>query len=846
MYAAVVFDIPLQKAFAYAVPPALAASVQPGQMVEAPFRTTVQAGIILALHDHIEIADPKTLTALLHPEPVLSEQQIALARWMSATSLTHIGMCVWSLLPPGMMMARDVRVTLRDAAAAQGKLEQEIVALLQKRGSLQGKQLDLALPGRNWRAAVDDLARVGAVEKVPFLLPPRARPRQVQVAALAIPPAQIDTALAKVRNPDALLRILHLLMRERGTVDIGVIYAQADATLADLKRLQKHGLIALGAREVIRDSLAGREFVPSYAPTLTPEQSQAWDRIEEAIRTRSFPADRALRREQGHEAGVPGRAFLIQGVTGSGKTELYLRAIGRTLALGRDAIYLVPEIALTAQTVQRVAARFPGEVAVVHSKLSEGERFDTWRRARQGEVHVVVGARSALFTPLRDVGLIILDEEHDSSYQQGGEQQPPQYHARAVAEEMARLNDAVVLLGSATPSLETRYRAEQGEIERLVLPTRIHAHQMRIREQEVQTGLRARYERADAPEAMSIGLPVVDVVDMRVELKAGNTSIFSRALHSEMAGVLARREQALLLMNRRGQATYVFCRECGYVANCPRCDTPLTHHRESQVLRCHHCGHTQTAPTECPACGSKRIKFFGAGTQQVEAAVKAAFPTARVLRWDADSATTPGAHEAILQHFIDHYADIIVGTQMIAKGLDLPLVTLVGVISADVSLNLPDFRASERSFQLLTQMAGRAGRGLLGGRVIVQTYEPEHYVIQAAAAHDVEGFYKRELNYRRELGYPPFRRLARMVFSHAQEGRARADAERAAGVLLRHIRQHDFAATDLIGPAPCFFARVDTRYRWHLLVRSPDPVEVLRGLDLPSDWHLEIDPVDTL
>jgi primosomal protein N' (replication factor Y) len=835
--------------FAYAVPSALEGKILPGQMVEAPFRTTVQAGIVLALHEHAEIADLKALTAILHPEPVLSDLQIALARWMSAQSLTPIGMCVWSFLPPGMMMARDVRVTLRDAALARGALEKEILALLEKRGTLQGRQLDLALPGRNWRAAVDDLARAGAVDKVPFLLPARARPKQVQVAALAIPPAQIDDLLAKLRNPETPRRILNLLARERGQVDVGVIYAQADAALTDLKRLQKHGLIVLGARESLRDSLAGREFVPSYAPALTPEQAVAWEKISAAIRARGenlTPSPVSVRGEgdQGGEAG--GKTFLLQGVTGSGKTELYLRAIGATLAQGRDAIYLVPEIALTAQTVQRVAARFPGEAAIVHSKLSDGERYDTWRRARAGEVHIAVGARSAIFTPLRDVGLIILDEEHDTSYQQGGEQLPPHYHARAVAEEMARLNDAVVLLGSATPALETRYRAEQGQIERLLLPTRIHAHRQRIHEQELQMGIRARYVRAPAPEAMSIDLPPVDVVDMRAELKAGNTSIFSRALQEQIAGVLARKEQALLLMNRRGQSTYVFCRECGYVATCPRCDTPLTHHRDAEALRCHHCGHTQPAPGVCPACGSKRIKYFGAGTQQVEAAVKAAFPTARVLRWDADSATTPGAHEAILQHFIDQYADIIVGTQMIAKGLDLPMVTLVGVVSADISLNLPDFRAAERSFQLLTQMAGRAGRGLLGGRVIVQSYEPDHYVIRAAAAHDTEGFYAREIAYRRELGYPPFRRLARLVFAHPQEGHARAEAERAAGMLMRHIRQHDLVATELIGPAPCFFARVDNRYRWHLMLRSPDPVEVLRGLELPPDWNVEIDPVDTL
>ena len=537
--------------------------------------------------------------------------------------------------------------------------------------------------------------------------------------------------------------------------------------------------------------------------------------------------------------------FLLHGVTGSGKTELYLRAIELTLALGRSAIFLVPEIALTPQTVRRVAARFPGRTAVVHSGLGEGERYDTWRRARDGLVQVVVGARSALFTPLQDIGLIVLDEEHDASYKQSPPILPPYYHARELAEEMMRRNSGVVIVGSATPDIETTYRVERGEIEKLELPRRIMGHRVRIGEQAERAGVLARYRAGDY-DAVMIDLPPVQVIDMRDELKQGNVSIFSRSLQHAVADVLDRREQAILFLNRRGQSTYVFCRDCGYVATCPRCDTPLTHHRLGSALRCHRCGFMQPEPEICPNCQSKRIKFFGAGTQQVEQALGEMFPRARVVRWDSDTADSADAHEAILQRFIDRKADIMVGTQMVAKGLDLPLVTLVGVVSADIGLAMPDFRAGERTFQLLTQVAGRAGRGVLGGRVILQTYQPDHYAITAASKHDYALFYEREIAYRRNLGYPPFRRFVRILFRFPNETQAQHEAERAAAILSKRLEALDMTGTELIGPAPCFFTRENNIFRWQLLLRGPDPTPALEGLDIPKGWYVDVDPVEVL
>ncbi len=343
-----------------------------------------------------------------------------------------------------------------------------------------------------------------------------------------------------------------------------------------------------------------------------------------------------------------------------------------------------------------------------------------------------------------------------------------------------------------------------------------------------------------------IDLPPVQVIDMRDQLKQGNTSIFSLPLQQAITEVLERREQAILFLNRRGQSTYVFCRDCGYIATCPRCDTPLTYHRQGSALRCHRCGFQQPEPQICPECGSKRIKYFGAGTQQVEQALVEQFPRARVVRWDSDTASSAEAHEAIMQRFVERRADIMVGTQMVAKGLDLPLVTLVGVVSADIGLAMPDFRAGERTFQLLTQVAGRAGRGLLGGKVILQTYQPDHYAIQAASKHDYATFYQHEIAYRHDLGYPPFRRFVRILFRYPSETKAQHEAERAAALLRSRLDALDMTGTEIIGPAPCFFTRENTVYRWQLLLRGPDPTPALEGLPIPQGWYVDVDPAEVL
>jgi primosomal protein N' (replication factor Y) len=472
--------------------------------------------------------------------------------------------------------------------------------------------------------------------------------------------------------------------------------------------------------------------------------------------------------------------------------------------------------------VRRFLAHFPGQVGLIHSRLSPGEKYDTWRRARLGLLKVVIGPRSALFSPLPNLGLIVADECHDGSYYQS---EPPFYHAVEAAKVYARLSGAVCILGSATPTIQQRFLAAGGGSLRLELPKRIQTF------------------RSPAEHG---GLPPVSVIDMRAELKSGRRGIFSQALVDGLEDVLKKGQQAILFLNRRGTATYVFCRACGTVAKCPQCDTPLTFHVEGlSDLRCHRCGYTRKMPQKCPHCHSDQMRAYGLGSEKVETEAGALFPSARVLRWDWETTRQKDANEIILSHFAAHRADVLVGTQMLAKGLDLPLVTLVGIVLADVGLNLPDPFAAERSFSLLTQVAGRAGRSALGGRVVLQTFQPEHYAIQAASHHDYAGFYNFELAERRKLGYPPFSRLVRLEYRAFDPLKAESEARALAARLSEDIQTEDRKQTDLIGPVPCFFSKVAGWYRWQVVVRGPDPASLLRDKAL-TGWRVEVDPVSLL
>jgi primosomal protein N' (replication factor Y) len=512
-------------------------------------------------------------------------------------------------------------------------------------------------------------------------------------------------------------------------------------------------------------------------------------------------------------------AFLLFGVTGSGKTEIYLRALAQVTAAGKRGICLIPEIALTQQTVERFASRFPGRVAVLHSGLSPGEQFDEWQWIMEGNCDVVIGPRSALFAPQPDLALIIIDEEHEWTYKQ--DDKSPRYHARDVAIKLAQLSDAVVILGSATPDVGSFHKAQQGEY---------HLVELRERITPGRTVQRLGW----------LSLPQVSVVDLREELKAGNTSLFSRSLLVAMKETLAQREQMILFLNRRGTATFVRCRNCGFVFRCPHCSVALTYHSVEKRLICHRCRYSIPVSPICPRCSRRNLRWLGIGTQRVEEETRHFFPEVKVLRWDRDVITRRYGHEDLLKDFREHKADVLVGTQMIAKGLDLPEVTLAGIINADTGLNFPDFRSGERTFQLLCQVAGRAGRGVKAGKVIIQTYSPDNYVIEAAARHDYLGFYNREIDYRRQYNYPPFSQLVRLVYSHTNEELCRHEAERVYRLITDSWQ---LTADSIIGPAPTFAFRSRGKYRWQLFLRGADPTRILSQLTLPRGWTIDVDPV---
>jgi primosomal protein N' (replication factor Y) len=505
-----------------------------------------------------------------------------------------------------------------------------------------------------------------------------------------------------------------------------------------------------------------------------------------------------------------GRGFLLHGVTASGKTEVYLRAATAALARGEGVIVLVPEIILTAQVVSRFIARFGDRVALLHSALRPGERFDEWRRILDGSADVVVGSRSALFAPLERVGLIVVDEEQEPSYKQGSD---PRYHAVDTALELGRITGAAVVLGTATPRVITYDAARRGELTALALPERVG----------------------------ELPLPPTTIVDLRLELRSGNRGTLSQALREALQRTVAAGHQAILYLNRRGFATVVLCRDCGYVAKCPACEIPYAYHADGSLV-CHRCGRREPrAPERCPACGSARIKQLGVGTQRVEEEVRAAVPRANVIRLDRDAVRARGAHAAAYERMRSGDAQVIVGTQMLAKGFDLPGVTLVGVVNADTILNLPDFTAAERTFQLLTQVLGRSGRGVAGGRGIVQTYLPEHYAIRAAAAHDYVAFAEAELEGRRRFGYPPFGRLALL----STQAKKIETVEKRSHELAAWLREAAGDDAEVLGPAPAFAAKRAGNYRAQIVLRG-DPERVLDRVTLSNEWTVDVDPVTLL
>jgi primosomal protein N' (replication factor Y) len=807
----------------YYVPPSLQGIVEEGALVWVPLRNQQVQGVVLSLSrtapDIPSNYQLRPVADLGDPDVCVPPHLLQLARWLHRYYRVSFWEALELLLPPGINQSAEWtwRVTQHGAEVDLGALslsERGVLYYLRRHGETAEPELRAALHGTagELRKLLLALHHRSLVARGVALTRPQVRPKYERFARLRIPPTQVADLLNDLQRAPRQAEALHIIAQR--AVDSGgdgeeipAVIAY-DLPLSTLRRLQERDLIDLLSCEVMRNPLDGTVIHPDVPPELSTQQASVLQPIAEAV------------------ARVEKAVFLLHGVTGSGKTELYLRAIARALRRGRQALVLVPEIALTAQLVRRFAARFGDQVVVLHSGLSLGERYDTWRRLRRGDARVVVGSRSAVFAPLPELGLIIVDEEHEPSYKH---EEGVRYHARDVALKLAELTQSVVILGSATPAIESYRHARNGEYMLLELPDRV-----------------AR--KPGGFGTQTIPLPPVRIVDMRVELQNGNRSIFSRALQQGLGEVLEQGQQALLFLNRRGTAVFVMCRDCGYVVGCPRCSASLSVHasNDMEILRCHSCSHRELVPALCPQCWSSRIRQFGVGTQRVVAEVEQLFPHARVLRWDRDVTGRKGAHDRLLQAFLNHEADVVVGTQMIAKGLDLPLVTLVGVVSADTGLHTPDFRSGERAFQLMAQVAGRAGRRDLGGQVIIQTYNPDHYALRAAAEHNYQAFYQEEIAFRAEAHYPPFAQLVRFVTSGPNPQSVQAAAENLAGRVEDALAYLNLPDAALIGPAPAFMERVRDRYRWHLLARAANIQPLLDELGPLPGWTVDIDPVSML
>ncbi|MEL7564469.1 MAG: primosomal protein N' [Dehalobacterium sp.] len=575
-------------------------------------------------------------------------------------------------------------------------------------------------------------------------------------------------------------QILNYLHQHNGS-PVAEILANTGSARSSLKSLIVKGLVEISSREIYRDPYGKRNFAASVPESLTGEQKRALQSIEDEYSGRRRPV-------------------LLYGVTGSGKTEVYLRLIEKMLAQGKQTIVLVPEIALTPQMVAVFKSRLGERVAVLHSGLSVGERRDAWMHIAQGHIRVVVGARSAVFAPCFNLGLMIMDEEHEQSYKQDN---IPRFHTREVARERSKRQNALFLMGSATPSVETYRRAAEGEYCLVTLENRIHQRP----------------------------LPQVDIVDMRQELKEGNKSIFSRLLQEKLKDRFLKKEQSLLFLNRRGYHTFVSCRSCGLVLQCPHCNISLTSHGGNSRLKCHYCGYSILVPKTCPQCGSGAIRHFGTGTERVEEEVKKILPLARVVRADADTTSRKGSYDEIYFGVKNGQVDVLVGTQMIAKGLDFPLVTLVGVISADLALHLPEMRAGERAFQLITQVSGRAGRGELPGEVVLQTYSPDDLTLRAAGKQDYHSFYQSEIEKRQVTGYPPFGSMIRILLSGEDLGVLQKHSE----IVTRYIKVELQTDNEILGPAPAPLEKIKDRYRIQMIIKTKNLTKtrgcLIRGLD---------------
>ena len=767
-----------------------------GACVLVPFQNQVRMGYVV---QHLESADVPRVRAAIgrYPSADVPPARVELAEWMAGRWYTSTGACLRMMIPPAIRgrIVHHIRACQCTVAIPTGTAAEVLQAVCEA-GAVDPRKLYRTVGADACRRALGKLRDAGLVEDSFQVGTAGGAPKLQNVYLAADPAAALVWIEHNARRKPRQAAILRRLAEAACPLAASELTDISASPQPALKALERDGLVTVSSRQVRRQ--AREPHADAAQLTLTPGQQQTLDEIEDCLQHQEF------------------REILVFGVTASGKTEVYLRSISRVLDEGRSALVLMPEIALTVHAVGQFRAHFGDMLAVLHSRLSPGERGDEWRRITSGEARVILGPRSAVFAPVSDPGIIIIDEEHEPAFKQDSD---PRYHARDICRKIAGDCGIPRVLRSATPSVETCYRAEQGQARLCAIPERIDSRPM----------------------------PEVHVVDMRTYAREGTLTVLSDPLREALRETLANQGQAILFLNRRAYGTFVLCRECGYVATCPHCAVSLKYHRADRSIRCHHCNWREEVPAKCPSCGGVKIASFGVGTQRVEEELEQAAPEARILRMDRDTTARKDALVEIIEKFRAHQADVLVGTQMVAKGLDFPGVLLVGVINADTGLQMPDYRAAERGFQLLTQVAGRAGRGERAGQVLLQTFEPDHYAVRAASAQDYTEFYRQEILARAELNWPPFGAVARILV-HCEDGRRCQElAERAASALLAAGNR-----VEVMGPSAAPLERLKGQYRWHILLRAHSREDIIHQLDLaaarewPAEVAVDIDPVSLL
>jgi len=779
LYAEVAVAVPVDHPYTYSIPEDLRDEVAVGKRVLIPFGKKYMTGYVVQISGSTDIEKVKGLIDVIDPEPVVTQNILRLTKWIAEYYLCPCGIAIKAALPVGIDIVHTTRITLNSSDSEnmddsfrtiKGGVQKKLLSILRQHPTISLRDIQKKAGKKSLYSSLRALERQGIIQIEQVVKSSKVKPKSLQHVTLRQTPemslAEIPVLAKRAPQQAEILKIL----TKRFPDDIAIVELQNLVQFdprAVTKALERKGYVHVYSKHVRRKPLEQFEYQETTHLPLTPKQQEVLDRVKKGIDSGEF---------------CP---ILLHGVTGSGKTEIYIQAIAYLISLGRTALVMVPEISLTPLLVSRFLSRFGDKIAVLHSGLSTGERLDEWQRIRKGEADVVIGARSAIFAPLDHLGLVVVDEEHEMSYKQDS---IPRYHGRDTAVMRAQLEQIPVLLGSATPSLESYYNAQANKYHLMTIPDRIDHRP----------------------------LPAVEIIDMRKEDGRHRQRIFSNRLEESIREVLSRKEQVLLFLNLRGFANFYLCQECGFVYDCPRCSVTLTYHASSNRLQCHYCDFSRLPPTVCEQCNSPTVQYRGIGTEQVEQELQWLFPDAAVARMDRDTVSGKHAHYKILRRFEQKEIDILVGTQMVTKGHDFPNVTLVGVIAAETALHLPDFRASERTFQVLTQVAGRTGRGCLGGEVVIQTYTPSHYAILAAQTHDYPAFYIREITYRENLNYPPFSRVVNLLLQGHEDTFTRETAKR----LARYLRATKHKKLIALGPTPAAITKLRNKYRYQILLKS--------------------------